>query len=67
MNGDEGNSIRDTKAPQDWQSEGILTVSLELKGQRLPQSGKTVYILAENCLTTPLQYSCLENPMDGGA
>ena len=31
-------------APQDWQSEGILVVSLELQGHRLPESGKSVYI-----------------------
>lgn len=40
MNGDEGNSARGTRAPQGWQAEGTLVASLELQGQRLPQSGR---------------------------
>ena len=38
------------------------------KGQRVPDRSKTAHRKSlVKCFLTPLQYSCLENPMDGGA
>ena len=49
---------------EDWQSIHLLMLSSQ---QYQNLQGLTSILFPPKCNGTPLQYSCLENPMDGGA
>ena len=48
-----------------WISENRLSIALRVDRKMIQNLVTQIYVREGN--GTPLQYSCLENPMDGGA
>ena len=45
----------------------LYILSLPNEEDNIPSNSYTLYLYSGEGNGTPLQYSCLENPMDGGA